>query len=444
VAAVVRADERRGDPQVGVAPLATIFALSSGAPPAAIGVIRISGPAASVALCALIGRVPEARRATLAWLRDPNDSAPLDRGLALWFPGPRTATGEDLAELHIHGGRAVAAAVLAALGRIKGLRPAAPGEFTRRAFTNGAIDLAEAEGLADLLAAETETQRRAALANAGGALSRQVEAWRGEVLSIAARIEAMLDFADEDDVPADPAPVRSAITRLAAEIGALLARPPAERLRDGVRVVLAGPPNAGKSTLLNALVGREAAIVTPLAGTTRDIVEAPVAIGGVAFLLSDTAGLRTSDDPIEAIGVARAEAAAAAADIVLWLGAPADCPDRVRSIVVQPRCDLAGALDPEADIAVSAVSGVGMDSLVARLSERARALLPRDGEAVVNARQREALVHCDAALASAAQHRDLLLVAEDVRAARTALDVVGRSGVEDMLDTLFGRFCIGK
>ena len=424
---------------------ATIFALSSGAPPAAIGVIRISGPGAGGALAAIAGRLAEPRRATLAWLRDPAGGERLDRGLALWFPGPGTATGEDLAELHIHGGRAVAAAVLAALGRIEGLRPAAAGEFTRRAFANGVIDLAEAEGLADLLSAETETQRRAALANAGGALSRRIEAWRNDVLGIAARIEAMLDFSDEGDVPADEAPVRAAIAGLHGEIAALLERPPAERLRDGIRVVLAGPPNAGKSTLLNALVGREAAIVAPTAGTTRDVIEAPVAIGGIAFLLSDTAGLRASDDPIEAIGVARAEAALAAADIVLWLGAPVDCPDRARSILVQTRSDMVTGRDPGVDVSVSGVTGAGLGELAGLLVNRAERLLPRIGETVINMRQREMLARCDAALRMAADEPDLLLAAEGSRMARDALDaVVGRSGVEDMLDALFGRFCIGK
>jgi tRNA modification GTPase len=449
VAPAVRADERR-HPQIIVvdeanAAAQTIFAISSGAPPAAIGIIRISGAAAGMALAAMIGRLPEPRRASLAWLRDPADGTRLDRGLALWFPGSNTATGEDLAELHIHGGRAVVASVLMALGRIKGLRPAHAGEFTRRAFANGAIDLAEAEGLADLLAAETETQRRAALAIAGGALSRQIEAWRGEVLDIAGYIEAMLDFADEDDVPSDLAPLHMMLTSLAQRIGDLLSRPPAERLRDGLRVVLAGPPNVGKSTLLNALVGREAAIVTPIAGTTRDVVEAPVSINGIAFLLSDTAGIRASDDPIETIGVARTGMAVADADIILWLGQAEECPDRARSIIVQSRRDLAGHSDPDADVSVSALTGAGMLALTEQLLARASALLPRGDEMVVNARQRDALLRCDAALVAALQQTDILMIAEEMRVTRNALDaVIGRSGVEDMLDALFGRFCIGK
>ena len=423
----------------------TIFALSSGAPPAAIGVIRVSGPAAGAALAALLGRLPPPRRATLGWFRDPQDGRRLDRGLALWFPGPRTATGEDLAELHIHGGRSVAAAVLAALGGVSGLRGAVPGEFTRRAFANGVIDLAEAEGLADLLAAETETQRRAALANAGGALSKRVEGWREIVLRLGAQVEAMLDFADEGDVTIDEGPVRDGIARLHDDIAATLRAPPAERLREGIRVVLAGPPNAGKSTLLNALVGREAAIVSATAGTTRDVIEAPVLLDGIAFLLSDTAGLRESEDPVEAIGIARAEAAAAAADILLWLGAGEDCADPARAIRVQPFQDLGVAADPEADLMVSARTGFGMADLVALLGHRARALLPREDELALNMRQRTALGRCLAALADGGGAPDLLLVAETLRTARLALDAItGRSGVEDMLDALFGQFCIGK
>jgi tRNA modification GTPase len=395
------------------------------------------------ALVALAGKRPAPRRATLAWLRDPADGGKLDRALLLWFPGPGTATGEDLAEFHIHGGRSVAVAVQAALGRIPGLRAALPGEFTRRAFTNGVLDLAEAEGLADLLAAETETQRRAALALASGALSRQVETWRQAVLEAAARIEAILDFADEGDVEADTAPAREAAAAVATAIEAMLARPPAERLRDGVRVVLAGPPNAGKSTLLNALTGREAAITAPSAGTTRDLIEAPVAIAGVAYLLTDTAGLRDGADAVERIGVERARGAIEAADILLWLGAPADCPPHSGAIRLHPRADVLTLVAPDADLAVSARTGQGMDALLSLIDERAKALLPREDEIAVNARQRDALVDCAIALRDSSA--DPILFAESLRAACRALDrVTGRAGVEDMLDALFGRFCIGK
>lgn len=295
----------------------TIFALSSGAPPAGIAVIRISGPGASLALQTLCGRVPSPRRASRAWLKDV-DGTPLDDGLVLHFPGPATATGEDLAELHLHGGRAVVAAVERALFGIPGLRRAAPGEFTRRAFANGRIDLAEAEGLADLLTAETELQRRTALANAGGVLSRKVEGWRENLLALSAQVEALLDFDEEDDVDsALSAQVMQRAAGLSTDLAQALAAPAAEPLREGFRVALAGPPNTGKSTLFNALLESDAAITAPIAGTTRDVLVHPVAIGGVPFSLVDMAGLRDdSSDVIEAAGIARAEAEICRADLV--------------------------------------------------------------------------------------------------------------------------------
>ncbi len=420
----------------------TIFALSSGSPPAAVAVVRISGPRADAALETLAGKLPEPRVATLATLRWQGER--LDRALVLRFQGPHSATGEDVAELHLHGGRAVVAGVLEALERLEGLRPAEGGEFTRRAFENGRIDLAEAEGLADLLEAETRSQRRAALAMAGGALSRQVEAWRQKLLALAASLEAALDFSDEGEVgEAWPPGWAEDVQALAAEIEALLERPPAERLRDGVRVVIAGPPNAGKSSLLNVLAEREAAITSAIPGTTRDLIEAPVSIGGVPYLLIDTAGLRDTAEEVEAIGVERGRASLASADLVLWLGEPADSPERGRTILVHSKCDLpTGAR--ESDVRVSARTGEGIQELIARMAARARALLPAEGDVAANARQREAI-------ASALHHLrgarvdDMILAAEALRQARLELDrVTGRAGVEDMLDLLFGRFCIGK
>jgi tRNA modification GTPase len=409
----------------------TIFALSSGALPAAIGVIRVSGPQARATLERLAGYLPLPRRATLVTLRDPAGDTPLDRGLALWFPGPGSATGEDLAELHIHGGRAVASAMLAALGRETGLRTAEPGEFTRRAFANGAIDLAEAEGLADLLAAETESQRLNA------------QRWQERLLGIAAALEAALDFDDEMDAEFESAPVLAEMAAIGAAIDALLAAPSADRLRDGVRVVIAGPPNAGKSTLLNALVGRDAAIVAAEAGTTRDLIEVPVAIGGVPLVLIDSAGLRDGESPIERIGIERARAALESADVVLWLG-EAPCPIPERAIIVRPRADMKVASAGDAEVlAVSARTGFGMDALIAALLARCAALLPLESELSVNRRQRAALT--DARMAIACDERDPLLIAEGLRAALAALDqVTGKAGVEHMLDALFSRFCIGK
>jgi tRNA modification GTPase len=421
----------------------TIFALSSGSPPAAIAVIRLSGPQADAAVAKLAGKLPEPRVATLAILA--RDGEQLDRALVLRFPGQHSATGEDVAEFHVHGGRAVVAALLEALGQMDGLRPAEPGEFTRRAFENGRIDLAEAEGLADLLSAETQSQRRAALAMAGGALSRQVEAWRQRLLALAAALEAALDFSDEGEVgEAWPAGWATGLAALAAEIEALLARPSAERLRDGVRVVIAGPPNSGKSSLLNALAQREAAITAALPGTTRDLIEAPVAIAGTPFLLIDTAGLRDSGDEVETIGVGRARVAVEAADLVLWLGDPCDAPDPERTIRVQPKCDLTGASRP-ADVRLSSVTGEGIAALLDLLATRADQLLPAEGEVAANARQREALGRTLISVRDAGAAADMLLAAEALRQARAELDrITGRAGVEDMLDALFGRFCIGK
>ena len=421
----------------------TIFALSSGSPPAAVAVVRISGPRADAALEALAGRLPEPRRASVARLHWRGER--LDEALVLRFPAPESATGEDIAELHLHGGRAVVAAVLAALGDIDGLRAAEAGEFTRRAFENGRIDLAEAEGLADLLQAETETQRRAAQALAGGALSRLVENWQARLLGHAAALEAVLDFSDEDDVGEGvPAGWSEAVAALAAEMEAALARPAAERLRDGLRVVIAGPPNAGKSSLLNWLAGRQAAITSAIAGTTRDLVEAPTAIGGTPFLLVDTAGLRDSGDEVEAIGVERARASMDAADLILWLGDPAEAPDRARAVLVQSKLDLEPAVR-EADVRVSAETGEGMDAMIALLIARARNLLPGEGEVALNARHRAAISLAAEQLREALGSHDLLIAAECLRQARVALDrVTGRAGVENMLDALFGSFCIGK
>lgn len=421
----------------------TIFALSSGQPPAAIAVIRISGPAARNSLQALAGKVPAERRATLSALRG-TDEQVLDNAIIIWLPGPNSATGEDTAELHLHGGRSVVAAVSAALAGLPGLRAADPGEFTRRAFENGRIDLAEAEGLADLLASETEGQRRAALTLANGMLSRRVAAWQDRLLVLAAELEAAIDFADEGDVlPIGPG-WRPSLDALRDDIATMLSLPDAERLRDGVRVVIAGPPNAGKSSLLNALIGREAAIISPVAGTTRDVIEASVAIAGVPLILADTAGIRADgEDPVEAIGILRARDRAAAADILVWLGNPSDHPDHPALILVSPQCDVR-PVRPEADVATSAETGAGIARLGELISARARDILPGESDIVINRRHRTELEACLDALRDAGND-DLILAAESLRIARHALNrITGRAGVEDMLDTLFGRFCIGK
>jgi len=426
-------------------------------PPAAIGVMRISGSRAGEALTALAGRLPEPRRASLASLKDAA-GAPLDRALVLWFPGPATATGEDLAELHLHGGRAVVAAVEAALAALPGLRHAAPGEFTRRAFLNGRIDLAEAEGLADLLAAETESQRVQALGLASGHVSRAVAGWQDRLLALMAGAEAELNFADEDDVEVYEGAAQRLIAGMAelgAELGAWLARPAAEVIAEGLSVVIAGPPNAGKSTLINALAQRELAIVSPVEGTTRDVIETPLALDGIAMRFSDTAGLRAEGaDAIEAIGIDRAKAAVEAADILLWLGPPKEAPPHPRAILIAAQADrwrgdaAAEAAAARCDLSLSAATGEGMDRLHAYIVEMARTLLPREGEAALRQRQRAALAEAKQWLTIESGTReagDLILIAERLRLAATALDrITGRAGVEDMLDALFGRFCIGK
>lgn len=421
----------------------TIFAVSSGAPPAAIAVIRISGPDADAAVVALTSTaLPEPRYAALRTLR--LGELTLDSAIVIRFPGPGSATGEDVAELHVHGGRATIAAVSQALAQLPGIRAAEPGEFTRRAFVNGRLDLSEAEGLSDLLAAETEHQRRSALTMASGGLSRHVEPLRGELLAAAARVEAAIDFAEEDDV--SPWPEReAALTDMALRIEMLLAHPPAERLRDGVRVAISGPPNAGKSTLINKLVDRDAAIVSPLAGTTRDLIEVPVALNGIPMVFIDTAGLRdVGDHSIEALGIARAQAVVDSSDLVLWVGNTASTPDRAGVIPIRTKADLPGH-SPDSRLAVSAVTGLGMTALVAAIVAAARALLPPPDAIALNHRQRSCLIDVAGELRSGATTEDLVLSAEYLRRARSALDrLTGRAGVEDMLDALFGTFCIGK
>ena len=421
----------------------TIFALSSGAPPAAIGIIRISGSQSGAALAALAGKLPPARSPRVRTLRDRTGTV-LDTTLVLWFSGPQTATGEDLAEIHCHGGRAVIAAISRSLADMDGLRAAEPGEFTRRAFANGRMDLAEAEGLADLLAAETELQRQGALLSACGSLSQQIEEWRSRILGLAAAVEAVIDFADEDDVAGLPPGLTDETADLVAEIRRVAGRPEAERLRDGVRVILAGPPNAGKSSLFNALLADDAAIVTPEAGTTRDVLERSVGIAGVPFVLVDTAGMRKEGaGVIEEMGIQRARRAVESGQIVLWLGEPVEAPDG--SIIVASKSDLGSADQGPADVKVSSVTGQGMDLLVDMIVERGKAALPPVDRIAFNRRQKECALAAADDLAQLDISGDLLIAAERVRSARRALDrLVGRDSTEEMLDALFGRFCIGK
>ena len=450
----------------------TIFALSSGRPPAAIAVVRVSGPRAGVALETLIGRLPEPRRAALARVRDPASGEVIDEALALWFPEPHSETGEDVAELQLHGGQAVIAGVLEALGKIEGCRPAEAGEFTRRAFENGRLDLTAVEGLADLIAAETPAQRRMAFRQLKGLIGDRAEAWRRRLIEALALVEVRIDFSDEADVPEDlVGPALHAAQQLRDEIAAALADGGrGERLRDGLVVAIAGPPNAGKSTLLNRLARREAAIVSPHAGTTRDVIEVHLDLDGYPVTLLDTAGIRESDNPVEQEGVRRARERAAAADLVLWVidgsatggaanGRPESFPNSMVWLI-KNKIDLAdrkvcGGHDQihknelKLTLSISAVTGEQIEALVMALSAYAKDYFGATESAVVTrARHRHALEDTVAALDRAIgedRSDQEELIAEELRAAATTLGrLTGRIDVEDILDVIFRDFCIGK
>lgn len=324
------------------------------------------------------------------------------------------------------------------------MRPAHPGEFTRRAFENGRIDLTEAEGLADLIEAETQSQRRAALALAEGGLRKQIAKWQQRLIGLSAEAERAIDYDDAEE-SIDPA-LQAACADLAGELRCWLDRPRIERLKDGVRVVVAGPPNAGKSSLVNAIAGDERAIVTDIPGTTRDHIEVPLALGGIPIVLTDTAGLRKSSDRVEAIGIARASSLIAAADVLLWLGHPEDAPDHPRLVRVHAKSDMPGrAAVPPGSIAVSSSTGDGISDLLDEVRSAASVLMPVEDAIALNRRQASLLEHAATALERAREAADLVLLAEDLRAARVLFDrLSGRAGMEDVLDALFSRFCLGK
>jgi tRNA modification GTPase len=433
----------------------TIYSLSSGAGRAGVAVVRVSGPRAGAAVKALARRMPDPRRASLIRLTHPQDGVVIDEALVLWLPGPRSFTGEDSAEFHVHGGRAVVAAALDALGSIEGLRPAEAGEFTRRAFANGRLDLVAVEGLADLIAAETEVQRRLAQFHSGGGASAVFEAWRGEMIQVLARLEAAIDFVDEEGV-ADTA-LSEALPRLAALRDGMRTKlddqHQGERVREGVRIVLAGPPNVGKSSLLNRLAQREAAIVSATPGTTRDVIEVHLDLAGVPIIVSDTAGLRRGPtDEIEAVGMARTRDTMAGADLVVWLSAPdVDSPPPAldsEALWIFNKCDLVSGNATAATLQVSAKTGHNVDVLVDRLSTWARQrFASADSALITRDRQRRAIEACCAHLdaATGTQGLALELVTEEVRlAARELARLVGRIDVEDLLDVVFRDFCIGK
>lgn len=442
----------------------TIFALSSGRPPSAIAMVRVSGPQAGLVLTRLAGRLPAPRQASRRLLRD-GAGQPIDDAVVLWFPGPASATGEDVAEFHVHGGRAVLAALLAAISVIPNARAAEPGEFTRRAFENGKLDLTAAEGLDDLIHADTDRQRRQALRQLQGLLGNRARDWRERIIEASALIEAAIDFSDEGDVPAElKAPAVKAITALHDEIAEVLAaQGQAERLRDGLVVAIAGEPNVGKSTLMNQLARREVAIVSPHAGTTRDVIEVQLDLDGYPVTVIDTAGIRETDDPVEQEGVRRARARAEDADLVLWLveGEGAADPAAMRLPwtsgdghrsggpvwIVRNKIDLGGAR-PNGEFEISASRGDGIPKLVDALVKFAADFFgTTEGTLVTRARQRDLLSR---ALDSLRRSLGLVeegeeLAAEELRAAAYALGrLLGRVDVEDVLGAIFQKFCIGK
>ena len=435
----------------------TIFALSSGRPPSAISIVRVSGPLARAALEALAGRVPQPRLATRVLLRD-GHGQPIDDAIVLWFPAPASATGEDVAEFHIHGSRAVQAALFTALGSIEHVRPAEPGEFTRRTFENGKLDLTEAEALDDLIHADTDRQRRQALRQLKGLLGEKARDWRARIIEAAALIEAGIDFSDEGDVPTELiAPALAKIEALHAEIQeALSSQGRSERLRDGLTVAIAGPPNVGKSTLINLLARREVAIVSPHAGTTRDVIEVQLDLDGYPVTVIDTAGIRDTEDAVEQEGVRRARLRAAESDLVLWVTdveherGEIEVPATATVWVVRNKIDLhlGDGRGGAASFRISASRGDGVSDLVAAVAAFAQdyfgsgedALIGRERQRTLLRETAQALQRC---LAIASRGDEL--AAEELRIAAQSLGrLLGRVDVEDILDKIFREFCIGK
>jgi tRNA modification GTPase len=436
----------------------TICALASAPGRAGVAVIRISGPGAGDALRQLCGPPPPPRQASLRKIKSPGSGEVLDRGLALWMPGPASFTGEDIAELHIHGGRAVVGRVIDALTSLRGVRLAEPGEFARRAFENGRIDLTEVEGLADLVAAETEAQARQAIAQAEGGARALYESWREDLVKAQALAEAGLDFADEADVAADAAvQADAAVAKLLAAITHHLADRRGERLRDGFRVVIAGPPNVGKSSLLNALARRDVAIVSEEAGTTRDVIEVHLDLAGLPVIVTDTAGIRAAQGAVEAEGIRRTLQRVEDADLVLWMvDAAADrnsatetptIVDNSRQITVLNKTDLVNSGLLPSGIALSAKTGEGVSELVDLLSKYAEEGLAVGEPAVITrARHRAELEAATEALQRFRGERGgPELKAEELRiAARHLGRLTGRIDVEEVLGAIFSEFCIGK
>jgi len=442
---------------------ATIYAFATAPGRAGVALLRLSGSHAAAALRALAGRLPTPRRTLVTRFSDPRSGELIDRGIALYFPAPHSLTGEDVAEIHVHGGRAVASALIEALAAQPGLRLAEPGEFSRRAFLNGKLDLTEAEGIADLVAAETAAQRRQALRQMAGEAGRLYEGWRTRLLRAQARVEAEIDFPDEG-LPADlAAAVAAQLAEIKGEIATFLAdNHRGERLRDGLAIAVLGPPNAGKSSLVNALARRDVAITAATAGTTRDVIEVALDLAGFPVTLADTAGLRDSSDAIEEEGVRRARARAASADLKLVV-VDATKPAEKNSlaamidtdtVVVANKMDLAprddaawtDALGAGPAVKISVTKGAGMTTLETRLgAEIARRFGGESAPLITRARHRQALEAVCAALDRYPRAGAPELAAEELRQAVRALGrITGRVGVEDLLDVVFREFCIGK
>jgi tRNA modification GTPase len=442
----------------------TIYALSSGRLPAAIAVVRMSGPRARIGLETLAGKLPEPRRAAYAAIKNPQTGDRIDDAIAIWIPGPKSETGEDMAEIHLHGGRALVAAVFQVLANIDGFRPAEAGEFTRRSLLNGKIDLTGVEALGDLIAAETEAQRRQAMHQFRGALAKKADGWRERLLDALALMEASIDFSDEGDVPQNLQATSGSVVReiLSEMEEALASAHRGEKLREGFVVAITGPANAGKSTLLNTLAKRDVAIVTDIPGTTRDQIEVSLDLNGVPVVLVDTAGIRATTDPIEAEGIRRALARAHEADLVLWLVdaedhyPPAPPPRGARVITLRTKADrLATGAQTDAPklsteianaFSISAHTGEGMDRLIETLAAEA-SKLAGEPALVTHARQRhwvsDAIGHLRLAIGAHGKSEEL--IAEDIRQAAQAMGrITGRVEVEEVLDRIFKNFCIGK
>ncbi|WKA28836.1 tRNA uridine-5-carboxymethylaminomethyl(34) synthesis GTPase MnmE [Bradyrhizobium roseum] len=437
----------------------TIFALSSGRPPSAIALVRVSGSHAAKIVTALAGKLPTPRMATRALLKDVSQR-PIDDAVVLWFPAPASATGEDVAELHVHGGRAVLSTLFAVLSEFDNVRAAEPGEFTRRAFENGKLDLTEAEGLDDLIHADTDRQRRQALRQLKGLLGDRARDWRARIIEASALIEAGIDFSDEGDIPTELiAPALVKVKTLLGEIEEVLAgQGRSERLRDGLVVAIAGPPNVGKSTLMNTLARRDVAIVSPHAGTTRDVIEMQLDLDGFPVTVIDTAGIRETEDPVEQEGIRRARARAADADLVLWLAdgsAVSVQHDGTAPVwTVRNKIDLEAESRPLADASgekvfqISASRGDGLPELIAALVEFAQSYFG-SGEAGLIGRTRQRTLLQETAV-SLRRCIEVIgegeeLAAEELRRAAHALGrLLGRVDVEDILDVIFREFCVGK